>query len=226
MEIIKWLSKVILGFFAFILLYIVVAFSLSKIAVNSEAIQEKKEVSIYIKSNGVHTDIIVPIKNQIKDWSSEIKFNDTKSKDSLMQFLAFGWGDKGFYLYTPQWSYLKASTALKAATGLSTSAMHTTFYKNISENENCKKINISKENYQKLVTYISESFKRDLNQKFQCISGHSYANNDIFYEANGTYSLFYTCNTWANNALKSCAQKAALWTPYDGGIFCHYQLEK
>ncbi len=190
--------------------------------VNSD-VSQNQEIDIYIKTNGVHTDIVVPLKNEIKDWTSEIQFQHTKSKDSIMNHLAFGWGDKGFYLDTPEWSDLKASTAFKAATGLSTSAMHTTFYKTIQENESCKKIMISKENYKRLVIYISDSFERNSNQNIQWISGHSYAKNDAFYNAKGSYSLFKTCNSWANTALKVSNQKAALWTPYDGGIFCHYE---
>ena len=103
------------------------AFLLSKITINSNADHQSKDVSIYIKTNGVHTDIIVPVKNEIKNWSSQIKFENTKSKDSTAEYLAFGWGDKGFYLDTPEWSDLKASTAFKAAFALGNSAMHTTF---------------------------------------------------------------------------------------------------
>jgi uncharacterized protein (TIGR02117 family) len=218
----KILLKTILGFIIFILVYALSAFFLSKITVNTDTIQ-KQDVTIYIKTNGVHTDIVVPIKNNIKDWTSEIKFEQTQSKDSLMQYIGIGWGDKGFYLDTPNWSDLKATTALKAATGLSTTAMHTTFYKSLSENDGCKKIIISNENYQKLVNYITNSFQRDTHKNIQWISGHSYGNNDAFYEAIGSYSLFKTCNTWSNSALKASNQKAAFWTPYDGGIFCHYK---
>ena len=50
-----------------------------------------------------------------------------------------------------------------------------------------------------------------------------YGNDDAFYEANGTYNLFKTCNTWANNGLKACEKKAALWTPFESGIFYHYK---
>jgi hypothetical protein len=50
-----------------------------------------------------------------------------------------------------------------------------------------------------------------------------YGKYDVFYEANGSYSLFYTCNSWANQALKSANQKAALWTISDSGIFRHYK---
>ena len=138
-----------------------------------------------------------------------------------MNYIAFGWGDKGFYLDTPEWSDLKASTALKAAFGVSSSAMHTTFFKQLHEGEDCKRILISQENYQKLVNYISDSFSDPIRP--QWIEGHSYGKKDAFYEAKGSYSLFYTCNTWANNALKAANQKASLWTVYDKGIFCHYK---
>ncbi len=213
----------VLGIISFLVLYVVLALLISKISVNSDVSQENKKIEIFILSNGVHTDIVVPIKNEFKDWSKEIRFQQTKSKDSLINYLAFGWGDKGFYLNTPEWSDLKASTAFKAAFGLSTSAMHTTFYKKMKEDVDCKKIKISDDEYQKLITYISESFNRDTYKNVQWISGNSYGNRDAFYEANGSYNLFYTCNTWANNALKAANQKASLWTVTDTGIFCQYQ---
>lgn len=219
----KFLGWTLLGIFSFLVLYVISVYFISKITVNSNAnlIKQQRTVPIYILSNGVHTDIVVPVKNEIKDWRSQIQFNQTKSKDSLMNFIAFGWGDKGFYLETPQWSDLKASTALKAAFGVSSSAMHTTFFKELKEGEDCKRILVSKEDYQKLVSYISESFSDPVQP--QWIEGQSYGRKDAFYEAKGSYSLFYTCNTWANNALKAANQKASLWTVYDKGIFCHYK---
>jgi uncharacterized protein (TIGR02117 family) len=219
---VKTLGWAVLGIISFFVLYVILALLISKIPVNSDVSQNNKEIEIFILSNGVHTDIVVPIKNEFKDWSKEIRFQHTKSKDILVNYLAFGWGDKGFYLNTPEWSDLKASTALNAAFGLSSSAMHTTFYKNMQENASCKKIKISAEEYKKLVTYISESFQFDSSKRVQWISNYSYGNRDAFYEAKGSYNLFYTCNTWANNALKIANQKASLWTVTDTWIFCHY----
>ena len=219
----KTLGWSVLGIISFLLLYVVAALLISKISVNSDVAQKDKAIEIFILSNGVHTDIVVPIKNEFIDWSKEIRFHQTKSKDSLVNYLAFGWGDKGFYLNTPEWSDLKASTAFNAAFGLSSSAMHTTFYRNMQENESCKRIKISVEEYQKLVTYISESFEFDSSKRIQWISNYSYGKRDAFYEAKGSYNLFYTCNTWANNGLKMANQKASLWTVTDTGIFCHYQ---
>ena len=219
----KILLKTLLGFIAFLLIYAILIFFTSIISVNENNENTDKNIPIYILSNGVHTDIVLPLKNEIKDWSTAILYTNTKAKDSTLQNLAFGWGDKGFYLDTPTWADLKASTAAKAVTGLSSSAMHVTFYGNLKENESCKKFFISESQYQKMITYIENSFSLDKANKIQRIGTHSYGKYDIFYEAKGSYNLFYTCNTWANQALKAGNQKAALWTVLDKGIFYHYE---
>lgn len=221
-QFLKFTGKFILSIFAFIILYLLAAFILAHIPVNSNP-EKSNDVTVYINSNGVHTDILVPIKNDTKDWTKDILYSQTKSKDSIMHYVAFGWGDKGFYLDTPQWSDLKASTALKAAFHLGTSAMHTRFYNKVKEDDECIKFTISKNDYKDLVKYIEDSFALDKNNKVQWIANESYGRYDAFYEANRKYSLFYTCNTWANNALKAANQKASLWTPYDKGIFYHYK---
>lgn len=217
------LKKVSLGILLFLVIYVFAAFSLSKITVNSNADNQAKDISIYIMTNGVHTDLVVPIKSEIKDWSQEIKFENTKAKDSTNNFIAFGWGDKGFYLNTPQWSDLKMSTAFNAAFGLSTTAIHATFFKSVRESKTCIKLDVSKENYQKLVNYIEAGFQHDANQNPIFIDAVTYGKNDSFYEANGKYNLFQTCNSWANSGLKAANQKAAFWTVTDTGIFCHYE---
>ena len=222
-KILRLLLKFLLGILAFFVLYIIVALVLPRFSVNSEDKNPTEDVAIYIKSNGVHTDIVVPIKTEYKDWSEKIKFDHIASKDATMQFIGFGWGDKGFYLNTPEWSDLKFSTAFNAAFYLGTSAMHATFFKQLKENEDCIKINISKEEYAKLIKYIEDSFQYDADGNPILIHATTYGQNDSFYEAKRKYSLFYTCNTWANNALKSADQKAAVWTPSDTGIFCHYR---
>lgn len=218
----KWTKRIVLGFLLFILVYVIAAFVLSVIPVDKTDNSAENGTDIYILSNGVHTDIVLPVKSSVKDWSHQVRFTHTRSGDSLMKYIAFGWGDKGFYLETPTWADLKFSTAFKAMFHLGTSAMHCTFYRDMKEGEYCRKIKISDEAFRKLTTYIEESFTLDANQQVQHIANNSYGRNDAFYEANRVYNLFYTCNTWANNALKSGGQKACLWTPSDKGILYHY----
>ena len=208
-----------------LILYVVIGFFVAFIEVKAVQNQEQ-DITVYVMSNGVHTDLVLPIRNSVKDWSQQIAFQHTKGKDTTANYIAFGWGDKGFYLNTPTWADLKFSTAFKAVFGLSETAIHTTFYKDIVENEKCVKLKISESNYRRLVYYIEASFKRDEKGDIMHIATNAvYGNSDAFYEAVGTYNLFQTCNTWANNGLKASAQKASLWTLLDSGIFYHYRNE-
>ncbi|MBW7676769.1 TIGR02117 family protein [Chryseobacterium chendengshani] len=207
-----------------IVLYAVLGFLLPFIEVSAKDDNEKKEIPIYIYTNGVHTDIVMPVKNELHDWSAKIPFSNTTSKNTDYNYVGIGWGDKGFYLDTPTWADLKFSTAVKAAFWLSESAMHTSFYKTMTEASDCKKIMISKTQYQNLVKFVDAKFDKDQNGNYILIPTNAvYSDNDAFYDAKGRYSFLDTCNTWANNALKSAGQKAALWTPTDYGIFIHYK---
>lgn len=217
----------VLVFFIFsVCLYFVGAFVLSSVPVNTDFKEcEKEAVEIHILTNGVHTDLVLPYRNQFMDWSKWVNPSQTKSGDSNAVNVAFGWGDKGFYLETKTWDELKLSTACKALFYLGSSAMHVSFYQKLRETESCRKICVSKENYLKLVQYISQRFETDSMGLPRQIVGASFTNHDAFYDAKGKYSLFYTCNTWANEGLKSAGLKACYWTAFKGGIFDQYDKE-
>jgi hypothetical protein len=85
------------------------------------------------------------------DWRKWVNPSHTKSGDSNVANVAFGWGDKGFYLETKTWDELKFSTAFKAVFYLGSSAMHVSFHKKLRETASCRKICVSKESYLKLV---------------------------------------------------------------------------
>ncbi|WP_143885388.1 TIGR02117 family protein [Chryseobacterium binzhouense] len=207
-----------------ILIYALLGYLLPFIEVSEKDDGETKEIPIYIYTNGVHTDIVMPVKNDIHDWSSKIPFSDTKSEKTDYQFVGIGWGDKGFYLDTPTWADLKFSTAFKAAFWMSESAMHCSFYRNMTEAADCKKIMVSRSQYRKLIDFVDAKFdKDDLGNYILIPTNAVYGDNDAFYDAKGRYSFLNTCNTWANDALKAAEQKAAFWTPSDYGIFLHYK---
>ena len=214
-----------LGFIlGIVVLYAILGYLLPFIEVSAKDDGEQKEIPIYIYTNGVHTDIVMPVKNEMHDWSAKIPFANTTSKKSDYNYVGIGWGDKGFYLDTPTWADLKFSTAVKAAFWMSESAMHTSFYHTMTEASDCKKIMISKKQYEALVKFIDAKFDRDTNGNYILIPTKAvYSDNDTFYDAKGSYSFLNTCNTWANDALKAAGQKAAWWTPTDYGIFLHYK---
>ncbi|MFB6454766.1 TIGR02117 family protein [Chitinophaga sp. Hz27] len=222
-KVLKIIAYILLSFLLLIGLYLSSAFVLSRMSTPKEEVADA-DITIYILTNGVHTDLVVPVRTAQIDWSTRIPFSNTIANDSSAQLLAFGWGDKGFYLNTPTWADLKTSTAFKAAFSLSTSAIHTTYYRRLYEGDDCRKIMISKSQYTRLINYINASFKTGTNGLPIKIDTHAnYGNDDAFYEANGSYNIFHTCNTWANSGLKSCGQKACRWTIFDTGIFYQYR---
>ncbi len=207
-----------------ILTYFIVAIILSYIPVNKSFRQPfQNGITIYLITNGVHTDFALPLQNQVKDWNQVISRSHVTGNTSKAQYVAFGWGDKGFYLNTKTWGDLKFSTAFKALFHLSTSAIHVTWYNQLYESESCQKVVISEDQYRILVEHISQSFKTDQQGVAKVIGGAHYWDDDAFYEANGSYSLFYTCNTWVNEGLKKAELPACFWTPFDRFILRKYK---
>ncbi len=222
-KLLKFLGLFILSLILLLGGYILAGIGLGRMGVAAEK-NTKEEVTIYLLTNGVHTDLVLPVKTPLIDWSQHLKFENTKSKQTDYNYVAIGWGDKGFYLDTPTWAELKFSTAFKAATGLSTAAIHATYYRTMTEGEDCVKVNISNDQYKKLIDYIQKDFIKKENGELTLIETDAvYGDSDAFYDATGSYSLFHTCNSWTNNALKAAGMKASVWTPFDKGIFHQYK---
>lgn len=220
--------KKIIGYFfvllGFIVIYLLLATAAAYIPVNKDQTAHKEQnLSVYILTNGVHTDIVMPYFNEVYDWRSTLDTSLTPGKRTSFKYVSFGWGDKGFYLQTPEWKDLKASVAFKAAFGLSESAMHVTYYDKMQPGDDCVEIKLNKEQYLQLCAFIDKRFDKDKNGYVLINTDQNYGLNDVFYEAKGKYSLFYSCNTWANNALKAADLKASLFTLWDKGIFYHYK---
>ncbi len=215
------LFTVLVSVLFFIVFYLSIAFICARISVN-DVVSKEGNVTVYIKSNGVHTDLVLPVKSRKLDWSKIFPYANTKGKDSTSKLLALGWGDKGFYLNTPTWGDLTLSTAFKAMFGLSTSALHTTYLDTIQVSGTCKKILMTQNEYDLLVRYIKRTISTKRGKSIFIPTNAVYGTNDAFYEASGSYHLFSTCNTWTNRALKYSNKKACFWTPFDTGILNQY----
>ncbi len=212
----KWtLRKTLRGslfFVIFILLYLSVGFLLSRISTTKENAKDQS-VEIFVHSNGVHTDLVMPYCHPLKNWKEIFPGSLTRGKSSEYKWVAVGWGDKGFYLETPTWGDLTVRTAFKAAFGLSSAAIHATLHEEMKESEIAKSIRISKKQYQLLVEYVEAHLQ--LNAFGKPVHIHTsavYGDTDAFFESKGVYSMFHTCNTWANAGLKAARQKACWWT--------------
>jgi len=222
-RILRILARTSLVVLITLLVYLVAVFSLPKIRFDSSA-EGNKTFVCYLKSNGSHVDIVMPIRSAGHSWLNYLNTEHIAYRDSSFQWVAFGWGDKNFYLNTPTWGDLTVATAFKAAFWLSSGALHVTFYKELSEAQNCVPIKLSAKQNQELFDFIREDFKKDDEQQIIHIpTAANYGPCDAFYESKKRYSLFHTCNTWVNDALKATENKHCLWTALEFGVMDLYR---
>jgi uncharacterized protein (TIGR02117 family) len=182
----------------------------------------ENEVEIFVHSNGLHADLVIPKKHPVHDWEDFLHTLHYETRN--MSYVAFGWGEKNFYLNTPTMSDLTFPTLVKALFVPSTSAMHVDFYyrKPSPERDNVKKIIISEKMYRELVDYILDSFQLEDDEP-HLFDHPGYYEYDQFYAAKGKYHALWTCNNWTNEGLKKIGIKNSLWTPMDWGVFFYLE---
>jgi len=196
--------------------YLLTAFTLSIISTNPEHLTCKKEYQIYIASNGVHLDLIVS-----RQYLTP-KLLKTLELPAWVSHIAFGWGDKEFYINTPTWSDLKFRTTVKALFLDSESAIHITWIN--QEYQGWTVVALCDIQLQLLIEYLDETFKKSPSNNIVEIEASGYTQYDKFYEAIGSFNGIRTCNNWVNEALKAAKVKTSIWSPFDQGVL--YQVKK
>ena len=139
------------------------------------------------------------------------------SSEGDFDFITIGWGDKGFFLDTPTWAELKASTALNAAFLPSATALHVKYGKEPEKSKDVVKVYLSKKQYLNLSSYVKRSFDLKKN-RVNLIANRGYGKSDNFYEARKSYHAFRTCNIWTNEALKAANIKTGIFALFPGGV--------
>ena len=205
----------------FLIYFSYFVFSLFSVCKTCEPkLSDEEGINIYLSTNGVHLDIIVPVYHPLKDWNEDLFISGVVKNHA--EYLSFGWGDQAFYLNTPNWSDLKLSTAFQAAFLSGPSLLHVDYYSKIPSSDNTKKVQVSEDTYHKMVRYIENTFQRNEKGQVILIPEVSYHKYDQFYKANGSYHAFFTCNTWVNKCLRESELPHALWTPFDWGVLRNY----
>ncbi len=182
------------------------------IPINNEFVTAKDGVTIYLTSSAVHADIIVPITTDSLDWQTAFSNTLFKGDISKASHLAFGWGDRGFFLETETWEDLKLSVGLNALFLPSQSSMHVSFMRPEHYLDKVA-VTITQKQYQKLSNFIDRSFAKGVNGEYVQIHGYAYWNNDAFFDAQGRYHLFNTCNSWVGRALRESGIRVPWFTP-------------
>jgi len=208
--VLRYLLKPILVILILALLYGLAALILSLISTRPDKVDCEEKKEIYLFTNGMHVDLMIPKK--LLDSSRVSRLN----APAATSFVAFGWGDKDFYVKTPTWDDFHLGITLKALFWGSESAMHLTYH--TQQRTHWKKLALCEPQFKALTTYIWSSFETNEQGGFHQIPDSGYTSTDTFFEARGSYSIFNTCNNWLNRALKKAKVKTAVWSPFGFGV--------
>lgn len=214
-----WTLRILAGIVALPLLYFLAALFLGLVPANVSFHQPASGgVVIYVRSNGIHTDIVVPRVNAEADFRP---FSDPAHvRDPAWgraDHVAFGYGARDFYLNTPTWGDLSASVALRAMTGGDSTLVHVEHVDRPQRTEWQRPIRLTSEQYRRLAAFIRSSFRLDADGAPIHVPG-GYTAADTFYEGNGGFSMFYNCNAWTGQALRAAGVRMGLWTPFEQSV--------
>jgi uncharacterized protein (TIGR02117 family) len=201
------------------ILYFLAALVLGAVPANRGWSEAEAGVKIFVRTNGVHTWILVPKVTEDMDWRPLVPGEHVRDKGwGAGNYVALGYGNRTFYLETPTWGDLSMKNAFLAAFGRGRSLMHADHDHDPQAGEDQRPITLSREEYRRLVAFARASFQRDSRGRTIPLIGRGYGGSDMFYEAVGPYSAFYTCNSWTGRALREAGVKTGLWTPLSQSI--------
>ena len=206
----------------FLCTYLTIVLIGASFPINTDYNPENGEIEIFVTSNGIHTDVCLPVQDSLINWTEFIDTKNFKGIKQSPEFISIGWGDKGLYLNTRNWSDLKLSTFLNAAFLPSSTAMHVEYLpRKPIESQSIKRCKITKEKYAELIGFIKQSFVINPDTTPQLIPNIGYKYTDNFYEAKGSYYLLRTCNAWTNDALAIAGVRTSALALFEHGILRH-----
>jgi uncharacterized protein (TIGR02117 family) len=217
----KLLLRALPVFTGVVAAYFVVAFVLVLFPTHTQLSDEAVAVNAFVYSNGVHTDLVFPIKAQGVNWSLTFPVQHLASPPDDAGYIAIGWGDREFYLNTPRWQDLTAGRALQALSGSGRTLLHVSYLREADLQSGMHALALSTRQYATLVNYVERSLVRSDAGPGVNVPGPHYGAHDAFYEANGTYNLFTTCNTWTGRGLAQAGVKVSVWTPLASQVVWH-----
>lgn len=223
-KIIRFILKGTLYLLGGIILYLLLAVLGTLITTSDNekqaSFKQESSLDIYIVSNGLHTDIVVPMHHRVIDWPKHFRQPPFVGFDQY-QWISFGWGDQDFFLKSTQTGFPDGWTTIKAVLLPSKSLMHVSFYQRLNPGStNVYQLTISSAQYKPLAQFILSSFVLSQHKQFQQVA-NGYTNRDFFFEARHYYHLFNTCNNWTNRGLKSVGVRVGIWTPFEQGVLYH-----
>ena len=188
-----------------ILAYLVAAF-LGALIPNGEDGGGKGPVSVYFLNGPIHYDILIPA-----DSLTRAKFGFAQKAGVPIdapdaQWIVVGWGSRAFYTSAESYQNISAHALWRAVTG-DDAVLHIAVAGDISHLP-AREIRLTVDEYSRLRAAILASAPEP-----RPILGAGFSRWDAFFEAQGRFHLFRTCNVWLAGIMREAGLGFGRWTP-------------
>ena len=199
------------------LTYLAAALLGSLVPVNRSWSEPADGVTIYLADNGIHADLVLPVRAAGLDWEDVLSPSDVVAVPPGAKWIAFGAGERQVYLETPTWADLTLPTALRALTR-GERVMHVQWVADPAYS--ARQVRLRPEEYRRLWASVRGEFR---DGRAQLIPNKGYGRADAFYLGYGKASAINTCNQWVADRLRIAGVETSLWSPFVNGLLWRYR---
>lgn len=204
------------------LLYLLAAVVGSLVPRNPDWQEPSQGVLIFVRDNGVHVDLVLPALAAGIDLYRHVPPSHIADPGAARGWVAFGRGQREFYLETPRWSDLSLRNAARSMFG-GDALIHVEHLAHPRPSPDTRPLLLDQQAYRRLVAEVIEGFATQEAGRPIPLLGRGYGDDDVFYEATGRYDAFRTSNQWTADTLADVGVRIGAWTPFAQGIMWRFR---
>lgn len=202
---------------AIVILAAIAGWAGSSIARNSDWEEPSNGIPIMLATNGVHTELVLPIDHNGKDWRIVFPGAGDPIKGKSPTHIAIGFGERDVFLNTPTFYDMKLSTALNVATSGGAGMIRIIPLRNPKTSANRRAFTVSDDQYAKLAAALEADLAPVSTGEPRMFETSSY-DRGRYYLSLQRYTLINTCNQWTSDRLAMAGVRTGWFTPFSGGV--------
>ena len=211
---VRWLFRLVALVLALPVLYLLAALAGALIPGGGGAVEGPATVRIGLLRGPIHYDFLLPVDERTRRAFAfaEVQRGVPVSHPQA-RWIVVGWGSEAFYTTAGSYADITAAAVWTAATG-DDAVMRVDVLSEFSQEvEGLYWLDLTPEEYSRLLYGIETSFLRDLGGRPHPLEAPGLTGSDGFWRATGHFSLLHPCNDWVGQQLREAGLPFGRWTP-------------
>lgn len=210
----RWLFRLAALVLALPVLYLLAALVGAMIPAGGDAAEGPATIRVGLWRGPIHFDFLLPVDERTRRAFAfaEVQRGVPVSHPEA-RWIAVGWGSEAFYTTAGSYTDITAGAVWTAATGDDAVIRVDVLSEFPEGTSGLYWLDITPEEYTRLLSGIETSFTRDLGGRPQPLKAVGLTGSDGFWRAAGHFSLLHPCNDWVGEQLRAAGLRFGLWTP-------------